>query len=49
MHNCAEVHEPIKLSFEMVSRVGLGIRVLDGDSGAPRGRGGVGGFLVPLV
>ena len=29
IHSCAEFHEPIELSFEVVSGVSLGIRVLD--------------------
>jgi len=30
LHSCAEVREPIKLSFGVVSGVGPGIYVLDG-------------------
>jgi len=39
LHSCAEVRELIKLFFGMVSRVGLGIRVLDGRQRVPRERG----------
>jgi len=48
LHSCAEVHEPIELSFWEVSGVGLVIRVLNGGPRAPRGKGGFGSFLVPL-
>jgi len=34
--SCAEVREPIELSFGMVSGVGPGIHVLDGGSCAPK-------------
>jgi len=34
LHTCAEVHEPVKLSFGVVSGVGPGIDVL---RGGPRG------------
>jgi len=30
LRSCAEVHEPIELSFGVVSGVGQGIHVLDG-------------------
>ena len=30
LHSCAEVHEPVKLSFGVVSGVGPGIHVLHG-------------------
>ena len=40
LHSCAEVREPIKL-FEMVSGVGLGIRVLYGRPCARSERGGL--------
>jgi len=47
LHICAEVHEPIELSFGLVSGVGLGIRVLDGRPRAPRERE-VLGFYGPI-
>jgi len=45
LHSCAEVREPIELSFEVVSRVGPGIDVLDGGRcAASKGKGrGLGG------
>jgi len=44
LHSCAEVREPIELSFGMVSDVGPGIYVLDRGSRAPKGRAVVGIF-----
>jgi len=44
MRTCAEVHEPIELSFSVVSGVGPGIHVLDGGSCAPK-KGLLGGFF----
>jgi len=38
LHSCVDVRELIALSFGVVSGVGLGICVLDGGPGAPRGR-----------
>jgi len=48
--SCAEMCEPIELSFDMVSGVGPGIYVLDGGSHAPKGRGCFGIFqhLCPI-
>jgi len=43
--SCVEVHEPIELSFGIVSGVSRVIDVLDGVPHASRGRGG---FLVCL-
>jgi len=43
-----EVCELIELSFWRVSRVGLGIRVLDGVQ-EPQGKGQFRGFSLPLV
>jgi len=45
---CAEVREPIELSFGVVSGVGLGICALDGVH-KPQGKGEVLGISVPLV
>jgi len=42
MHSCAEVCEPIELSFGEVSGVGRGMDVLDGGPRAPRRRSGFG-------
>jgi len=39
LRSCAEVREPIELSFGVVSGVGLGILLLDGGPGAPRQKG----------
>ena len=39
LRSCAEVREPIELSFGVVSGVSPGINVLDGGSRAPRGKG----------
>jgi len=39
LHSCVEVHEPIELSFGMVSGVGLGIDVLHGAPCGSRRRG----------
>ena len=38
LRSCAEVHEPIELSFGVVSGVTPGIDVLDGGLRASRGR-----------
>ena len=40
LHSCAKVHEPIELSFGVVSGVSLGIRVLD-EVHMPQGEGEV--------
>jgi len=48
LHSCAKVHEPIELSFGVVSGVGLGIRVLDRGPGAPL-EGVVSGIFAQLV
>jgi len=46
LHRCTEVHEPIKLSFGMVSGVGPGIDVLDGVLvHMPQGEGAVSGVF----
>jgi len=45
LYSYAKVREPIEMLFEVVSRVGWGIRVLDG---GPRGRGGFGEYSPPL-
>jgi len=37
--SCAEVRQPIALSFGVMSGLGPGIHVLDGGSRAPKGRG----------
>jgi len=42
LHSCAELREPIKLSFGVVTGVGSGIDALDGSSRAPKGRGSFG-------
>ena len=39
MCSCAEICEPIELSFREVSWVGCGMGVLDGGPRAPMGRG----------
>jgi len=44
LHTCAKVREPIQLLFGVVSGVSLGILVLGGGPGAPRGRGSFSGF-----
>jgi len=44
LHNCAEVHEPIKLSFGIVSVVSPGIGVLDGVN-VLQGKGVLGTFF----
>jgi len=43
MCSCAEVHEPIELSFGVVSGIGLGICILDGST-CLKERGDFGGF-----
>jgi len=43
-HSCVEVHEPIELSFGVVSVVGPGTGVLDGGRRAARERDGFMGF-----
>jgi len=48
-HSCAEVHEPIELSFGVVSWVSGGMDVLDGGSRISRGLDSFGGLLSPLV
>jgi len=48
-HSYAKVHEPIELSFGVVSGVGPGIGVLDGGPCAQRGSGGLRGFSPSLV
>jgi len=47
LHSCVEVHEPINLSFGMVSGVGPGIDVLDGGPRALR-EGVVSGVVCPI-
>ena len=47
LHSCAKVHEPIELSFWMVSGVGRGTGVLDGVY-VPKEEGRFGGFFVPI-
>jgi len=51
LHSCAEVREPIDLSFGVVSAVGSGIGVLDRGRRAAREMGRFGGFgsFSPLV
>ena len=52
LHSCAEVCEPIKLLFGVVSGVGRGMGVLDGGPHDPSGRCGFGGLAShspPLV
>jgi len=44
LRSCAEVCEPIKLSFRMVSGVGPGTDVLDGGPRASKERGCFGDF-----
>ena len=45
LHSCAKVHEPIKLSFAVMSGVGRGMGVLDGIH-IPLGEWEVLGFLL---
>jgi len=52
LHSCVEVHEPIELSFGVVSVVSPGIGVFDEGRRVARGRRGSGGFaefLPPFV
>jgi len=44
LRSCAEMHEPIELSFGVVSVVSPGIRVLDGVDVLQGERGFLGGF-----
>jgi len=44
LRSCAEVREPIELSFGVVSGVGPGIHVLYGGSRIPKERGCLGDF-----
>jgi len=44
LHSCANVCEPIELSFRVLNGVDLGTCVLDGRPGAPRGRAVLGDF-----
>ena len=48
LHSCAEVCEPIELSFGVVSGVGGWIAVLDGGARAARERGRVAGVFFPI-
>ena len=45
LQSCAEVREPIELSFGLVTVVGEGMGVLDEDPRAPKGRGSFGFFF----
>jgi len=48
LRTCVKVHEPIKLSFGIVSGVGPGTDVLDGSPHTSRGRGCFGSCLPHL-
>ena len=47
LRSCVEVHEPMELSFGMVSGVGPGIHVLDGVH-MPQGEGAVSRIGLPI-
>ena len=47
MHSCAEVCEPIELSFGVMSEVGPGIDIRNGGPRGSRGSGGFWGCLAP--